>query len=209
MPNLFFRENAKMERKTHARRSSLAVVAAAATAVSGLTSLPTVMAFGASNGVTSQPTQYVPSSVASPPMSFVGTGAIRKRPLAVSASRIAGDDHHDVYPHYNHALQPMPFGQHSSASSTYTGYHKSSLATSTLSMAYDLTVDEYIRLPSSQQLPSSQKDTAATSQGGLADIASAVMLITGNTVGAGMMAIPQIAAGPGLGMSTALLGGER
>ena len=196
-----------MERKPQARCSSLAVVAAAATAVSGLASLPAIMAFDASNGVTSQPTQYVPSSVARPPMSFVG---IRKRPLAalspVSATRIAGDDHRDVHPHYNHVLQPMPFGQHSS---TFTGYHKSSLATSTLSMAYDLTVDEYIRLPSSQQLPSSQKDSTATSQGGLADIASAVMLITGNTVGAGMMAIPQIAAGPGLGMSTALLGGER
>ena len=210
-----------MRRKTNARRSSLAVVAAAATAVSGLASLPTVMAFGASNGVASQSTQNVPS-VARPPMSFVGSrdghhlvgsGTIRKRPLAlspVSATRIAGDDHHDVHPHYNHVLQPMPFGQHSSASSTYTGYHKSSLATSTLSMAYDLTVDEYIRLPSSQQqqLPSLQKDASASSLGGLADIASAVMLITGNTVGAGMMAIPQIAAGPGLGMSTALLGGE-
>ena len=205
-------KQAKMRRKTNARRSSLAVVAAAATAVSGLASLPTVMAFGASNGVASQSTQNVPS-VARPPMSFVGSGTIRKRPLAlspVSATRIAGDDHHDVHPHYNHVLQPMPFGQHSSASSTYTGYHKSSLATSTLSMAYDLTVDEYIRLPSSQQrqLPPSQKDASASSLGGLADIASAVMLITGNTVGAGMMAIPQISSGPGLGMSTALLGGE-
>lgn len=199
-----------MKRKANARRSSLAVVAAAATAVSGLAPLPTVMAFGTPNGVTSQPTQIAPS-VARPPMSFLDTAAIRKRPLAlssVSATRIAGDDHHDVHPHYNHALQPMPFGQHSLALSTYTGYHKSSLATSTLSMAYDLTVDEYISLPSSQQLPSSRKDTTVTSQGGLADIASAVMLITGNTVGAGMMAIPQIAAGPGLGMSTALLGGK-
>ena len=199
-----------MKRKANARRSSLAVVVAAATAVSGLAPLPTAMAFGASNGVASQPTPYVPS-VARPPMSFVGTGAIRKRPLAlspVSATRIAGDDHHDVHPHYNHVLQPMPFGQHSPASSTYTGYHKSSLATSTLSMAFDLTVDEYIRLPPSQQLPSSRKGASASSLGGLADIASAVMLITGNTVGAGMMAIPQIAAGPGLGMSTVLLGGK-
>lgn len=198
-----------MRRKPTARRSSLAFVATATSAVSALTSLPTAMAFGPAF---SGPTQTVPPARLLP-MSFIGgtgAGAIRKRPLAspVSATRIAGDDHHDVYPHYNHVLQPMPFGQHSSASSTYTGYHKSSLqvATSTLSMAYDLSVDEYIRLPPSSQ--SSNRKIDNTSQGGLADIASAIMLITANTVGAGMISIPQIAAGPGLGMSTALLGGE-
>lgn len=200
-----------MTTTTTRRRPPLAVVATAATVVSGLT--PAVMAFGPPSGSTVAVMSgsnvglqnNVPYSRL--PMSFVGTRGIRKRPLlSTSATRIAADDHHDVHPHYNHVLQPMPFGQHSSASSTYTGYHKSSLATSTLNLAYDFTVDEYIRLSPSQTMSSSQRET--TSQSGLADIASAVMLITGNTVGAGMMAIPTIAAGPGLGMSTALLGGE-
>ena len=205
-----------MKTTTARRRPPLAVVATAATVVSGLT--PAVMAFSPPSGSTvavmSGSTQNVGLQNNVPysrlPMSFVGTRgtSVRKRPLlsSTSATRIAADDHHDVHPHYNHVLQPMPFGQHSSASSTFTGYHKSSLATSTLSLAYDLTVDEYIRISPSQTIPSSKRET--TSQSGLADIASAVMLITGNTVGAGMMAIPQIAAGPGLGMSTALLGGE-
>ena len=202
-----------MKTTTARSRPSLAVVATAAMVVSGLT--PAVMAFGPPSGSTvavmSGSTQNVGLQNNVPhsrlPMSFVGTRGIRKRPLlSTSVTRIAADDHHDVYPHYNQVLQPMSFGQHSSASSTYTGYHKSSLATSTLSLAYDFTVDEYIRLSPSQTIPSSQRETS--SQSGLADIASAVMLVTGNTVGAGMMAIPQIAAGPGLGMSTALLGGE-
>ena len=203
-----------MKTTTARSRPSLAVVATAATVLSGLT--PAVMAFGPPSGSTvavmSGSTQNVGLQNNVPhsrlPMSFVGTRGIRKRPLlSASATRIAADDHHDVHPHYNHVLKPMPFGQHSLASSMYTGYHKSSsLATSTLSLAYDFTVDEYIRLSPSQTIPSSQRETS--SQSGLADIASAVMLITGNTVGAGMMAIPQMAAGPGLGMSTALLGGE-
>mmetsp|Transcript_11425 Transcript_11425/g.24094 ORF Transcript_11425/g.24094 Transcript_11425/m.24094 type:complete len:949 (+) Transcript_11425:79-2925(+) len=52
------------------------------------------------------------------------------------------------------------------------------------------------------------KDSSSSNNNnGLMDILSAALLITGNTVGAGTMVLPNVAAGPGLGMSTALLAG--
>ena len=78
-------------------------------------------------------------------------------------------------------------------------------------MTYDLAVDEFINIPAYVPADidgSSNTRTRSNRENGLMDILSAALLITGNTVGAGTMVLPEIAAGPGLGMSTALLAGK-
>ena len=138
------------------------------------------------------------------------------------SSAVASEEHKQSIQHYTkssfnthfgsagyHILHPEVRARMSSASTEYhptvesfTGYHKSSLFTTTMEMTYDLTVDEFINI-----FPEQSMNEGSTTVRGLMDIVSASLLITGNTVGAGTMVLPEIAAGPGLGMSTALIAG--
>mmetsp|Transcript_38021 Transcript_38021/g.77385 ORF Transcript_38021/g.77385 Transcript_38021/m.77385 type:complete len:576 (-) Transcript_38021:1837-3564(-) len=82
--------------------------------------------------------------------------------------------------------------------------HSHKFSSTSLGMTYDLTVDEYITVVDGDR---SSRSSSRSNNNGLMDILSAALLITGNTVGAGTMVLPNVAAGPGLGMSTALLAG--
>jgi len=83
--------------------------------------------------------------------------------------------------------------------------HSHKFSSTSLGMTYDLTVDEYITVVDGDR---SSRSSSRSNNNGLMDILSAALLITGNTVGAGTMVLPNVAAGPGLGMSTALLAGK-
>lgn len=123
------------------------------------------------------------------------------------SSIVAEDDHHSRHHPFGTAATSTGNGGFHILHHPAVGHHSHSHSTA-LGMTYDLTVDEFISMPGGGDYFVESGSDSSSNNKNLMDIVSAALLITGNTVGAGTMVLPEIAAGPGLGMSTALLAGK-